>query len=485
MDRRKRAVNSGLWSVILQWSRFGLNTIVFLVLARWLTLAEIGAFATAFAPIRILQIVQRTGFSEAIIQGDASDTAFTDATFWISIFVGFLAGIGLFSLSFAVGDLFGSDEAASFMRAMSVIPVLIGCACVAEGILRKRQELRVLAIRTLVSVTASGLIALYLGYNAYGGWALVAFAVVNAVLSTLFVVIVVKWAPGFSVSMFKVHEVFKLVGAISGRALAYSSIMPVLQLLVAGALGTAAAGAFQIAQRFLTLAQTITTAPFRFALLPVMVQIRDDKARLQRVIRETVGLLSLISSPIYFGLIAVAPTLLPLALGPENGTASTPVLQAMLLIGATAGLYAIFTQLLTATSRTKIALYWAIVSFFLSVVLAIVAVQFSVTHVAAVQALLGLATAPFVVWTIRAYFNVPALGLIQAAFMPVLVGVAMASAIYGLNYIIAEAFNPLILLLVEIIFGAVVYGVLALAICREQTASLKQLFTTLRKRSQN
>ena len=40
------------WSTLLQWSRLGVNAALFLIVARFLTLAEIGAFATAFAPVR-------------------------------------------------------------------------------------------------------------------------------------------------------------------------------------------------------------------------------------------------------------------------------------------------------------------------------------------------------------------------------------------------------------------------------------------------
>ena len=89
--------------------------------------------------------------------------------------------------------------------------------------------------------------------------------------------------------------------------------------MTGAALGPVAAGVFQIAQRFLTLAATVTLTPLRFASLPVFVQVRDDAGRLRRVVVETAGLVSLVSAPIYFGLLAVAPILLPLAVGEENG----------------------------------------------------------------------------------------------------------------------------------------------------------------------
>ena len=57
----------GAWSFVLSWSRVGINAALFLAATRVLTLAEIGMFATAFAPIRLLQAVQKAGVSDAVV----------------------------------------------------------------------------------------------------------------------------------------------------------------------------------------------------------------------------------------------------------------------------------------------------------------------------------------------------------------------------------------------------------------------------------
>jgi len=55
------------WSFALQWSRVGINAGLFLIAARFLTLAEIGAFATVFAPIRLTQGLHKAGIGESVI----------------------------------------------------------------------------------------------------------------------------------------------------------------------------------------------------------------------------------------------------------------------------------------------------------------------------------------------------------------------------------------------------------------------------------
>ena len=43
------------WSGVLQWARVGINAVVFLILSRFLSLAELGAVAAAQAPVLVLQ----------------------------------------------------------------------------------------------------------------------------------------------------------------------------------------------------------------------------------------------------------------------------------------------------------------------------------------------------------------------------------------------------------------------------------------------
>ena len=133
---------------------------------------------------------------------------------------------------------------------MAVIPALIGAAAVPEGLLRQRLEIRTLAIRTTSSLTIAGLLAIWLGVPGYGGWALTAFAIVNACLSSLLVVMLVALEPSGGPHLDDAREALPVLAAISGRGLADQATMPLLQLMVGAGLGPAAAGAFQIAQRF-------------------------------------------------------------------------------------------------------------------------------------------------------------------------------------------------------------------------------------------
>ena len=52
MTKKSSLKGHALWSAVLQFSRFGGNAVIFLAMARFLSLEEIGAFGLAYAPIR-------------------------------------------------------------------------------------------------------------------------------------------------------------------------------------------------------------------------------------------------------------------------------------------------------------------------------------------------------------------------------------------------------------------------------------------------
>lgn len=480
MSNRRLAAKSGIWSIILQWSRLGLHTLVFLILARWLSLAEIGAFAVAFAPVNLLQHVQRAGFSETVVQGPKAPGSSTDTIFWMSAAFGLVMSICVFGLSFAIAPIMKSEASGTYLAAMAVIPALIGAAAVPEGLLRQRLEIRTLAIRTTASLTIAGLVAIWLGHSGYGGWALTAFAIVNAVVSSVLVIMLVGWTPGGGPRLDDARKALPVLAAISGRGLASQATMPLLQLMVGAGLGPAAAGAFQIAQRFLTLAATATLSPLRFATLPVFVRVRDDADRLRRTVVKTAGLISLVSAPLYFGLLAVAPILVPLAVGETNGPPSVPVLQALLLVGGHAGLFPVFTQALTAIKRADIALRWSVCIFSLNMAIGAVTVLWSETLAALGYSLLGYVAAPFMLRLLRTHTSVLPREMVGAAFGPVFAAMAMAVAILLVGGALAGRMDDLALLAVEIALGVAIYAVLSLLVSRRQIATMRNLLATLR-----
>ncbi|MEO9459476.1 MAG: oligosaccharide flippase family protein, partial [Lentilitoribacter sp.] len=117
------------WSVLLQWSRFGVSAFVFLTATRFLSLQEFGAFATAFAAIKLTQGFHKAGISETIVIKTTSTLRLNALFALASIFGIIFAGA---YLTFATW--FGIDR--TFLP-LAIIPVFLGISATSDGLLRK------------------------------------------------------------------------------------------------------------------------------------------------------------------------------------------------------------------------------------------------------------------------------------------------------------------------------------------------------------
>lgn len=157
----KSLKSHAVWSVVLQFSRFGGNALVFLVMARFLTIEQIGAFGMAYAPIRWTQVVHKSGILASVVvvvreQSDGTvkqdDPAFT-ALFWLASLVSLLVVALISALAWGLNALaVVAPSVDEMMLAMLIVPIAFGLSSVPEGLLHKlgNESLRPNALIVMV-----------------------------------------------------------------------------------------------------------------------------------------------------------------------------------------------------------------------------------------------------------------------------------------------------------------------------------------------
>lgn len=484
MIDHKTVARTGIWSVVLQWSRFGLNTVIFLILTRFLTLADIGAFAAAFAPIRFFQQIQRVGFSDSLIVDQVQTPSFVSSVAALSMGLGIVASIALFISSFYLGPLLDDPRAGDYLAAMAVTPLMFGATAIPEGLLRKQLKIKSLALRTTVALALSGAIAIWLGVTGWGGWALTFFALSNAFFSSLFTLTLSKWRPSARPTWADCKAVLPMVLHISGRNLAGSMVLPALQLIVATNLGVVASGAFQIAQRFVQLADTLTLAPARFTALPLMMRAQAMPGGLNAALPRAMGALSAISSPVYLGLMAAAPPLLPLVIGQDNAEQSVEILQLMCLIGFTSMISSLFIATATSVGRPDLPLYRGLLGLGTALILCYILSFFNIFVFTIGFVIANYISIPFIFWAMR-QLNIAVKPIVLASLKPYVAGLLMAGILMGLDLLmVREGFDEFVRFAVIVPLGAVLYVGFLMVFAREAFNDLKATVLLRRKARQ-
>lgn len=421
------------WSFVLGWSRVGLNAVLFLVATRVLTLAEIGLFATAYAPVRLTQGMFKAGVSDAVIVLGRRPRRW-DALFALSLSAGGMLTV----LYLLIGAVFSP-----ILLTLAVIPLINSIGAVSEGILRQRLALRALALRTLGTLTVAAIVALWMLATGWGLWALVAFSLLNAAFSCALSYHLAAWRPQSWPRWRWQRAILPGTGDIGGRVLIASAQMPLAQLAIGLALGPSAAGAFQIASRMLDLIDALTLSPLRFVALPQFSRAHVLRSALRAHLRVS----SLSGAWVWAGTFAAAPEILALAVGPAHATAAAPVLRALAGAGLLNAVFMPVLQALTARGLTRLVLKRAVLSLGLGAVLVLPALALS-TIAAAIALSLSVLVAN--AWLLGQ--AMPALGVTRED-MTVVTAPLCAGATMG----IALVLMPPLSLPVQIILGTVLY----------------------------
>lgn len=380
-------VGTLLWSALLQWSRVGTNAVVFLIIARWLDLGAIGAVAAVQAPVLVLQAVLTATIPDYIVQHDGNQRTHS-TMFWASLAIGGLFSTILVLTAPLIARGLPVVAAIDYARVLSICPLLWSVSSVFEGRLRKALDTRRLALRTAMASLLSGGAAIGMLVYGAGAWAIVCFIVLNALCNMIFITLASAWRPGRECDLAYLRREAPGLLSLAGRHLLSAGVMPLLQYTVAVRLGVAAGGAFQIAVRLYTLVDALAVTPYRFLVMPLFARMRtlDDVAR---NLPRALGIGSLIAAPCYFGLAAMAGDLLPLVLGPVNGSASAALLRILCLYGPFAILPSVVMQVMAGRGYLHMALARSVLMYALAVLPAVAMATVSAEALIATYVLSG------------------------------------------------------------------------------------------------
>ena len=432
------------WSFCLQWSRVGIGALVFLIAARHLSLAEIGAFATAYAPIRLTQGIHKAGIAETvIILGHRP--ARLDSLFALSATAGAVIAACLLIISFVITS--------PLLAALALIPLLNALGAVPDGCLRKSLRLRALALRTLAAQGIAATAALWLLLNGAGLWSLAAFALINAGLTNILAITLARWRPGTWPNLQHQALIWPKTAQIAARDLLSNAQFPLAQMTIAAAFGLSAAGAFQIATRIFALIDALTISPLRYIALPQLSRAADLTRSLHAQLTLTIPL----AAWIWAGSFAAAPHILTLATGPDHAAAATPILRALTLMGLCMSLSMPFTQALTARGDTALVLTRTALMLAASTALALPTLALNATATASA---LSVGAALTTIWFLKT--ALPRLNLslrdLGPHLSPLLCAAAMTAALLALQNVITN--HAATALLIQIALGTALFAAL-------------------------
>ena len=459
------------WSAAESILRYGVSFVVGIILARLLTPDEYGLIGILTIFITVFEIIIDGGFINALIRKqDAKDIDYC-TVFWTNLVVSIVMAGVLFMCSDLIARFFEREELRGLMRAMSSIVIINALALVQKARLTKALNFKTQTKVAIFAAVGSGLIGIFMAYRGFGVWALVAQQLSNAFLTTLFYWIVNRWIPriAFSIESFKEMWNFGWKLMLSGI---FNSISNQLQQVVIGkAFSPATLGQYTRAYQFGNLFSGNLTSVIQRVSFPVLSAIQDDTAHLKRAYKRVIKVTVFATFILMMMLAAISKPLICVLIG-EKWTEAVYLLQIMCFSMMLYPLHALNLNAIQVMGRSDLTLRINIIKNLLIIFPVIAGIFLNIYWMLFVEVLRGYAC-----YYLNAYYTKYVLDYsvaeqIKDILPSIKVSFSVSIPVYILSFL---PFSNLIILIIQILFGAVILYVVCEKNKYDEYVELKDL----------
>ncbi len=475
----RRAARGTALTLAGQLLKLVLNLSTTLILARFVTREDFGIFAVALSLQTVLIILRDNGLAGAIIQSRNVTALHINSVFWLGLGLGLVLAVAVGILAQPLARFYGRGELAGIIWCVALTVIVQVLSSVPDAQFRKAIQFRRIVIADLTAVTTASLAAVLGAMLGMGLWSLALRMVLGPVIYAILCWTLSTWRPRLQFSWEAVRTLWSFGVYLFLTTFIGFGLLQLDSPIIGRLIGVTAAGVYFVAANLTVrpLQEIVSTATQ--VMFPVFSAVQHDAAIIRSgMLTATRGLCTLLF-PLGAGLIATAPELVPVLIGPE-WVEAIPVMQVLALHVLPICLNYPASHILAARGRSKLQFGLAVLRGTAILAAMVVGCRGGIVWAA-------------VAWTIaRVIFESPVLWYgareIQLRLTPVLSATAWPGLASVLSLIIVRVlawswnsggWGPgWALLAAEMALGGTVYALLAALWFRETlTKLMRDLFT--------
>jgi len=313
-----RVAKSGAW--VLSQNAIGraLQLLMLLILARLIGPGEIGLVGIALLTLSAMQKFTNIGLNTALIQRKEENVdSYLNTTWLLEIGRGLLILIVLVASAPLIAWVFDTARAEHLVLAIAFSPLIVGLRN--PGVVYFQKNL---SFHKQFTYRISGNIVQVVVAVGYAlvwptAWAYVVGFLAADVVRTLTSYLLHDFRPQLSFDQGAARDLISYGKWITGSSILYFIYGEGDDAFVGWFLAPAALGLYQYAYRFSNAPATEISSVITSVMFPAYSKVQDDPNALRSSYLKTLQLISFISFPMAFGILAVTPTFVRAFLGSE------------------------------------------------------------------------------------------------------------------------------------------------------------------------
>lgn len=350
---KQKTINGLFWSAIDSIAGQGILFIVGIILARLLSPREFGLVGMITVFIAISESFINSGFNSALIRKKDCTNIDYSTVFYFNLISGLAFFVILFFSAGSISRFFKEPELQSIIQVLGLVLIIDSLTIIQRTILNKRIDFKLQTRISVIAAIGAGSLAIFMAFNNYGVWSLVALRLSQQFITSLLLWIWNKWKPiaVFSLSSFK--ELFGFGSKLLASGLIETIYRNVYFLIIGKYFSANDLGYYTRADNFKNLPSQNLNGIISRVSYPVLASIQDDIERLKIYYKKLIRSTMFITFILMLGMAAVAEPMIITLIG-EKWRPSIIYLQMLCFIGMTYPLHALNLNMLQVLGRSDL-----------------------------------------------------------------------------------------------------------------------------------
>lgn len=335
------------WSFVGAVVTNAMRVVVLAVLGRTLTSTDFGIVAAAVSVNVIVYGIRDIGIGLALVQRKELEPSHLTTAFAVSVYLGIAFSALMFFGAPLIGRLYGIRESVDLIRVLGIVFFgLRSIATTSRMLCQRAMNFRLITMIDAASFTLGSIVSMACAVAGMGPWALVA----GYILEDLVAAALYLWRnpPKFSLAI-DLARLRELLAFGIGQSFMQSTNTVATygdNFVVGHALGATSLGYYSRAYDLIKFPSMVFDAIVGNVLFPAFSRLQDDRRNLATAFRRVAFVNALVLLPASAAIIAVAPEVIRLLMGPGWGEIVLPfrILSVTILLRTNLKLGAILAQ---------------------------------------------------------------------------------------------------------------------------------------------
>ena len=275
--------------------------ISFSSMSRLLTQEDFGYYAAITAITVVFATFSETGIGSAIVQQKTLTKHYVDNAFTLSLAFGGFISVLLFVLARPLSRMVADESMKVPLMLMSGTLLLNCLTSVNVSLMHRRLQFLRMGLIKLISLVFTTCIAVWLAYEGYGYYAIIAKAVLGSVITFILSLVLCGTRFGLDFDKHTIKTIFSFSGWLMASSLFRNLSHQVDKLLMPNLLSVNALGAYNRPKDFVEQISTKINSIFDSALFPVLSGIQDNREALKSAFKRSTYLMNIFALLITMG----------------------------------------------------------------------------------------------------------------------------------------------------------------------------------------